>query len=239
MKKLPLILIIISAAVVLSLCAVMLVDHLSKDNNDDRRIVTSLPENPSECVSQSKEYKTPDLQMVHAKGNVKCIKVTSAQSTDYLTTYHFDKEGWLLIEKSLLEYQFHSKEDGYDYKRNSQHQLVNIRRMTNSEFGGVTREYQYNKKGFVSKYIGGGYEHFWIGECTYDSNDNLIKIFESHEGDGDDYTETYTYSNYKLDSRGNWISRSVKYNNSLGSEWAEYINVPSSYTEKRKITYYD
>lgn len=62
-----------------------------------------------------------------------------------------------------------------------------------------------------------------VERYEYNSNGDLTK-----ETDGDSYT--YTYSNYKYDSKGNWIERKVTYKS------GSYTDTE---TETRVITYYN
>ena len=202
------------------------------DNYDRPEPITYIPE-ANLGTTQSNKYRTPDLQREHAKGRVASIQL---DNNDYSETNYYDRDGWLLFGKSYPDH------DDLTYKRNSLNQLVKLSWST-GEFDDfhVVLEWSYKKKGFISKSTGYGYEHQWSGEYIYDQDDNLIKIKEFHEGEGDNYTEVYTYSNYDFDDRGNWISRSVKHVFTIYNDYEckdVYETETNYFTETRVITYY-
>jgi hypothetical protein len=252
MKKLPYILLIIVAGVGLAIGGVMLVDHLGKDKYGGRRLVTELPENPVwDKVVDISRYKSSDLQMQLAKGNVKRINETSYSPNGI---YQIDKESCII-----------------HIKRNEKGQIIEILDSERWDDGDFVNEdyyyYTYDNNGFLKELthtfadgVEGEYHESYT-HYTY-SGDNLIKAETRswadvwlRRGDGIDdakiVTTTITiYSNYKYDSHGNWISREVKEetNSNIYELDEQYGNIKrfvkeenysNSDTETRTITYYD
>ena len=204
------------------------------DNHDRPEPITYIPEENLGDI-RSVKYRTPDLQMEHAQGKVYSILVEGNDNIFPVTKY-YDRDGWLLVGQTYPDCE------DLTHKRNSSNQLIKLS-WSIGEFDGARIEYEwkYNKKGFISKTVGAGYEHGWSGEYSYDKDDNLIKIKEFHTGEGDAYTEEFTYSNYKFDKHGNWISRSVKHVFIIYNDY-EYNDIYDTetnyFTETREITYY-
>ncbi|MBR5828394.1 MAG: hypothetical protein IKY49_04075 [Paludibacteraceae bacterium] len=251
MQKLPYILLIICAGVGLAIGAVMLVDHLSKDKYDGRRLVTEQPDHLAQDeVLDVSQYKSPDLQMQLAKGNVNSIE------------YEYEKLNY--TPNGLL-----IKNDDYitiDIKRNEKGQIISILESAEEEISEEVYYYTYDNNGFVKEQTY-SYACFVEGE-SYESytkytykGEELMKE-ETREwadiwghGDGveagkSESTTIATYTNYKYDNRGNWISREKKretnsklyeLDESLGNiiRFVKEENNSNSVVQKRTITYYN
>jgi hypothetical protein len=249
MKKLPYILLIICVGVGLAIGAVMLVDHLSKDKYDGRRLVTEQPDHLAQDeVLDVSQYKSPDLQMQLAKGNVKSIE--------------FEYEKLNYTPNGLLIKNY----DYIDIKRNEKGQIISILQ-SEEEVSEDGYYYTYDNNGFV-KELTHGFACFVEGESsqsytkyTY-KGEELMKE-ETREWDdtwhsGEDgvndakieSTTITTYTNYEYDNRGNWISREMKtetnsklyeLDGGLGNviRFVKEENYSNSEIQKRTITYYN
>jgi hypothetical protein len=249
MKKLPYILLIICVGVGLAIGAVMLVDHLSKDKYDGRRLVTEQPDHLAQDeVLDVSQYKSPDLQMQLAKGNVKSIE--------------FEYEKLNYTPNGLLIKNY----DYIDIKRNEKGQIISILQ-SEEEVSEDGYYYTYDNNGFV-KELTHGFACFVEGESsqsytkyTY-KGEELMKE-ETREWDdtwhsGEDgvndakieSTTITTYTNYEYDNRGNWISREMKTETNsklyeldecLGNiiRFVKEENNSNSEIQKRTITYYN
>lgn len=249
MQKLPYILLIICAGVGLAIGAVMLVDHLSKDKYDGRRLVAELPDHLAQDeVLDVSQYKSPDLQMQLAKGNVKSVE--------------FEYEKLNYTPNGLLIKNY----DYIDIKRNEKGQIISILQ-SEEEVSEEGYYYTYDNNGFV-KELTHGFACFVEGE-SYESytkytykGEELMKE-ETREWDdtwhsGEDgvndakieSTTITTYTNYEYDNRGNWISREMKTETNsklyeldecLGNiiRFVKEENNSNSEIQKRTITYYN
>jgi hypothetical protein len=249
MKKLPYILLIICVGVGLAIGAVMLVDHLSKDKYDGRRLVTEQPDHLAQDeVLDVSQYKSPDLQMQLAKGNVNSIE--------------FEYEKLNYTPNGLLIKNY----DYIDIKRNEKGQIISILQ-SEEEVSEDGYYYTYDNNGFV-KELTHGFACFVEGESsqsytkyTY-KGEELMKE-ETREWDdtwhsGEDgvndakieSTTITTYTNYEYDNRGNWISREMKtetnsklyeLDGGLGNviRFVKEENYSNSEIQKRTITYYN
>jgi hypothetical protein len=249
MKKLPYILLIICAGVGLAIGAVMLVDHLSKDKYDGRRLVTEQPDHLAQDeVLDVSQYKSPDLQMQLAKGNVKSIE--------------FEYEKLNYTPNGLLIKNY----DYIDIKRNEKGQIISILE-SEEEVSEEGYFYTYDNNGFVKElthrsacFVEGESSESYT-KYTY-KGEELMKE-ETREWDdtwhsGEDgvndakieSTTITTYTNYEYDNRGNWISREMKTETNsklyeldecLGNiiRFVKEENNSNSEIQKRTITYYN
>ena len=185
-------------------------------------------------------YKTPDLQMMQAKGNVKYIKFDHPLLASCFKSgiCYFDKNGWIDVNQTCF-----SKTT---VERNGKWQLVGMYReyeafTDESDFPlGCSSEWLYNSSGLVTKIV--GYEWEWVDTkiYIYDEEDVVVEMRMDWSDSSGGGAEIYYYSNYTYDSYGNWISRDVvleeKYYDLDGScEGTEY----KEYVETRTIVYYE
>ena len=190
-------------------------------------------------------YKSSDLKMELARGNVKSIVYIS--SVDYANndTINYTPDGYRLYDKiwgSKLD------PDDFEIERNNKGQLISFVLWPDAE--SYIEEYTYNEDGFIASYgsysdgAGGG------SECEYNEKNELIKEMDEgvREPSGnEEYIHTITYSNYKYDHCGNWISRDVKEEwkfKIFDEERGYHIHNPENdtsetSTQKRVIIYYD
>ena len=160
-------------------------------------------------------YKSPDLKMVLARGNVKSIVYKDSRYDDYEATVNYTPDG---------ENEEYLADVLCDLSRNDFGQI------TYSSDCGSEYEWTYNGDGFIATYV-------WIiglssaGDSEYEYNEKNELVKETRHGisQGEEWDAVKIYSNYKYDSRGNWISRDVKVTGDGTSK---------SYTETREITYY-
>jgi hypothetical protein len=251
MKKLPYILLIICVGVGLAIGAVMLVDHLSKDKYDGRRLVTEQPDHLAQDeVLDVSQYKSPDLQMQLAKGNVNSIE--------------FEYEKLNYTPNGLL-----IKNDDYitiNIKRNEKGQIISILE-SEEEVSEEVYYYTYDNNGFVkelthrsacfvegessesyTKYTYKGEE--LMKEETRDWADIWCRGEDGVNDGKIESTTITTYTNYEYDNRGNWISREMKtetnsklyeLDGGLGNviRFVKEENYSNSEIQKRTITYYN
>jgi hypothetical protein len=249
MKKLPYILLIICVGVGLAIGAVMLVDHLSKDKYDGRRLVTEQPDHLAQDeVLDVSQYKSPDLQMQLAKGNVKSIE--------------FEYEKLNYTPNGLLIKNY----DYIDIKRNEKGQIISILE-SEEEVSEEGYYYTYDNNGFVkelthrsacfvegessesyTKYTYKGEE--LMKEETRDWADIWCRGEDGVNDGKIESTTITTYTNYEYDNRGNWISREMKTETNsklyeldecLGNiiRFVKEENNSNSEIQKRTITYYN
>lgn len=184
-------------------------------------------------------YKTPDLRMLQVKGNVKYIMFTKdCPASGFKSAYcYFDRNGWIDVNKT-----FYSKTT---VKRNGSWQLVAIEREYEAFVDGFDMplgyysEWSYNSSGFVTKIANSEWEWANTDIYIYDSNDVLIEKRTEWDSNGDSGYDIYTYSSYKYDSRGNWISRYVTVRRKSYDIEGDFSTTSESYVEKRVIAYYD
>ena len=160
-------------------------------------------------------YKSPDLKMVLARGNVKSIVNKDSRYDDYEATINYTPDG---------ENEEYSADVLCDLSRNDFGQI------TYSSDCGSEYEWTYNGDGFIATYVWmKGMSSAGNVEYEYNEKNELVKDTRHGVSQGEEWDAVRIYSNYKYDSRGNWISRNVK----------ETENGTSiSYTETREITYY-
>ena len=176
------------------------------------------------------QFKSPDLQMELARGNVSSIKYNDCKILDY------SYEGWYDVS------------EGCRVERNDKNQLVYF---SNGYEGCemILYEWSYNDKGYIDV------ESSFLCECEretkyiYNDSNELVRMEISGDNLGDVFIEKYTFTNYQYDSHGNWISRDVRWEMKpdVDSEaykedpkfYNEYYKENKAYTETRIITYYD
>ena len=243
MKPIYTIILTALGGIVLGAVGFMAVDYFTKDQNQ-RTPVTALPGDTTTVMVDSvatpppPTYKSPDLQMELAKGDVRKIVTYKKEgsSKELLSTENYDPEGWLNIANNP-DYE------DCKIKRNSQKQIISMK-WENNEFVDVTEfgsDYKYNKDGFLKTKTFSGYEWGYVGKFTYNNNNDLIKYYKEEYAEGDNYDIIMTYSNYEYDQMGNWISRKVKEVYKMYEDYEKkkvYETETSTYTETRVITYY-
>ena len=180
-------------------------------------------------------YKSSDLKMVLARGNVKSIVYKDSRYDDNEETINYTPDGeneeYILSDEYCL------------LERNNNGQLLSI-----DDDGMCFDEWEYNNNGFVATHV--SYCDACGGTTTYEYNEKneVVKTTEKGlcEPEGiAEYYKTNIYSNYKYDVYGNWISRDVKeegkgygYSDSGKLVRLPDLDTTESYTETRKITYY-
>ena len=230
MKK---ILISFAAGACLAIGGVMLVDYLRKDNNDDRCLVTEQQDEQQEVIDLL-QYKSADLQMQQAKGNVRTIEYKPTSENYYGKTINYNPDG--INEEYLEEYLEEAYEGDVEIKRNSQNQLIYI---GVSEYE-TYEEWTYNDDGFIATHTLEEPLRGYTSQYEYNEKNELVKCVKEGNSACDpesSFISVIIYSNYKYDSRGNWISRDVK-------EEHKFLDCPEydfsrSYTEPRVITFYE
>ncbi|MBR5828397.1 MAG: hypothetical protein IKY49_04090 [Paludibacteraceae bacterium] len=228
MKNIYVILIGIVAGACLAIGGIMLVNHLGENSNGDRALATEQSAHPLEAIDLP-PYKSPDLQMEMARGNVRSIEFKNTDGA--LIVYNYTHDG---MNEEELEGVF---------ERNELGQIVSYY---------DSDSYTYNKDGFISETKRWVETCYMVSKYEYNEYNELVKEVEKifNEGMYDDelaHEAVYVYSNYKYDDCGNWISRSVKVERK--KKHVDYdipVDVHSPKydtdvfrTEKRKITYYE
>jgi hypothetical protein len=228
MKPIYTILLTALGGIVLGAVGFMAVDYFTKDQNQ-RTPVTSLPGATTTVMVDSvatpppPTYKSPDLQMELARGDVRKIVTyqKDGSSVEKLDTKNYDPEGWLNIANNP-DYE------DCKIKRNSQKQITSMK-WENNEFVDVTEfgsDYKYNKDGFLKTNTFSGYEWGYVGKFTYNNNDDLIKY----------YKEEYD-SELKLNEKGDIVQISSYpkdlYYSALGHFQTLYEKTPTEQIKEK------
>jgi hypothetical protein len=245
MKKIYIILISIAAGVCLAIGGVVLTDLLSKDQNEGTSQETQQLNQPTQDQATEKaqdeaneksQYKSPDLKMLHAKGNVRSIEGIPAELSWWLSDQKkiiFTRDGVLAftLDKKLL-----SNLEG-EVERDEFGRFISIR-----DFSNTINELGYNEDGFIATYS------FYMEGCggttkyEYNEKDELTKtVFKGEcEFEFERFITVSRYSNYLYDSHDNWISRKVKEETKTYNLDDDLIDTETNtYTEKRTIKYFD
>jgi hypothetical protein len=229
----------------------MLVDHLSKDKYDGRRLVTEQPDHLAQDeVLDVSQYKSPDLQMQLAKGNVNSIEFEYEK-------LNYTPNGLLIKNNDYIT---------VNIKRNEKGQIISILE-SEEEVSEEVYYYTYDNNGFVkelthrsacfvegessesyTKYTYKGEE--LMKEETRDWADIWCRGEDGVNDGKIESTTITTYTNYEYDNRGNWISREMKtetnsklyeLDGGLGNviRFVKEENYSNSEIQKRTITYYN
>ena len=241
MKKIYIFLISFVAGACLAIGGYMLVDYLIQGNNNPQPVPNEqqeeLQDEPQDEQPDQPQYKSPDLKMMQAKGNVRTIE-GSFEEFSYWTESKkiiFNRDG---VFAFTLDKKFLSELEG-EVERDEYGRFITINALM---LGNTINSFEYNNDGFIAKY------YFSMEGCSsttryeYNDNDDLVKKISTSEcvGLGERYTSETTYSNYKYDSHGNWISRKCKTVSKNYDEFDELMEANTSNdTETRKITYYE
>jgi hypothetical protein len=251
MKKLPYILLIICVGVGLAIGAVMLVDHLSKDKYDGRRLVTEQPDHLAQDeVLDVSQYKSPDLQMQLAKGNVNSIEFEYEKlnytpngllikNDDYITINIKRNEKGQII--SILESEEEVSEEGYFYTYDNNGFVKELTHRSACFVEGESSE-SYTKYTYKGEELMKEETREW--DDTWHSGEDGVNDAKIES------TTITTYTNYEYDNRGNWISREMKTETNsklyeldecLGNiiRFVKEENNSNSEIQKRTITYYN
>jgi hypothetical protein len=248
MKQLHLIIISAAAGIVLTAASFLVVNHLV---NDDP--IGDYLESIS-VYEKTLDYKTPDLQMVLAKGDVARIRLFNCDTTDWSNTEpyqdsYYDIYGWHIdVDHFYIDNFDCFKKYVATIERNSKAQKVKTKLSSppkydcDGDMAGMNNSwstYSYNSRGFLSTVEFRGLEHGFKTKYYYNNYDEQIKSVTEKSVVELCVIITKSYSNYKYDDHGNWISRDVvKTEVSCYSEYADENPAPTTFTETREITYY-
>lgn len=192
--------------------------------------------------AQNSTFTSPDLSMFDVKGRVKSITYTQGMSLPLNDLYKgailFDTQGRCTNLKSLF---FERKQaPSMVVYRNKAGYISTIKHKDGEVFNMPTD--------FVFKWSGGKlieyqYEILPSDGVIYKlryNNSKLYSLSMLGGGDGMVYEEYYVFSNFKYDSKGNWIQCTAKLTGYEEDE-LEGIKTPipqTTFVIKRNITYY-